>query len=151
MTFQKILLHPSVGKIMAVCKSHTHGPTRKDYTVINYQCTIYCKATWQNLTNFQTKKAQKIKPNRVTLNAVSDFHGLPCAGASCELATVVNGIRSYKRTTPTIKAGLQIKQSGFEARQGHCVGRHTLLSQCLSPPKCVFKMGTSKFMLWVYL
>jgi hypothetical protein len=52
--------------------------------------------------------------NKVTLNVVSDFPGLPCAGASCDAATVVEGDKSYKRTTLTIKAEFNIPMWEFK-------------------------------------
>ena len=94
--------------------------------------------------------------NRVTLNAVSDFPWLSFAGASCVVGTLAEGLKSYKRTTPTIKAGLQIKQSGFETWQGHCVVfmGDTLCSHSLSLHPSVWMytiLRITNFMLWVTL
>ena len=56
------------------------------------------------------------------------------------MRTLIEGLKSYKRTTHTIKAELQIKQSRFDLAAGSlcCVfEKHTLLSQCFSSPKCI--------------
>ena len=77
---------------------------------------------------------------RVTLKAVLDFPWFSFAGASCTVGTLIEGLKSYKRTTPTIKAELQTKLSRFELAAGSpcCVyERHTLLSQCFSQPKFI--------------
>ena len=59
--------------------------------------------------------------NRVTLNAVPNFPSFSFAGASCAMGTLIEGLESYKRTTPKIKARLWVKWCEFEIWQGHCV------------------------------
>ena len=52
--------------------------------------------------------------NRVTLSAVLDFPWFSFASESCVVGTLIEGLKSYKRTIPTIKVEHQIKQSRFD-------------------------------------
>ena len=93
--------------------------------------------------------------NRVTLNAVPDFSWFSFAGASCVMGTLL-GLKSYNRTTPTIKARLWVMWSETEIEQGHCVvlmadtlrfhwhSVHPNLWMCTI-------LSTENFALWVIL